>query len=78
MVEFIFIKPHIFLFYRLQKMKKTNFKSNRSDFGNDYDSAPGKKARAKDKSSKRKLSIYDEYEDVDDEYIIHEKFKNRH
>lgn len=59
-------------------MKKTNFKSNHSEFDIDYDSAPGKKvSRAKGKSSKRKLSIYDEYEDVDDMYVIHEKFKNR-
>ncbi|MBT3386180.1 MAG: hypothetical protein HN778_11510 [Prolixibacteraceae bacterium] len=60
-------------------MKKSNFKSNQADFKNGYDSVSGKKTpRTKDKSSKRKLSIYDEYEDVDDKYINREKFMNRH
>lgn len=59
-------------------MKKQNLNSKQSSFENDYDSNHGKKGGAKDKSSKRKLSIYDDYEEDDDEFVSREKFKNRH
>lgn len=58
-------------------MKKNIVKKNYSDSDDSFGS--GKKgAVSKDKSSKRKLSIYDEYEEEDDELLPHqEKFKNR-
>ena len=60
-------------------MKKQNLNSKQSSFENDFSNNEGKKvAGAKDKSSKRKLSIYDDYEENDDEFVIREKFKNRH
>jgi hypothetical protein len=59
-------------------MMKKNVKRSHSGFEVDYDSYPGKKvAGPKDKSSKRKLSIYDDYEE-DEEYIINKKIKIRH
>lgn len=58
-------------------MKKQNLKRGHESIESDNFN-PGKKASAgKDKSSKRKLSIYDEYEDVDDSYVPYEKFKGR-
>lgn len=58
-------------------MKKDSLKKNYSDSDDSF--IKGKKgAVSKDKSSKRKLSIYDEYEEEDDEIFPHqEKFKNR-
>ncbi len=58
-------------------MKKNSVKKNYSDFDDNFVS--GKKGLvSKDKSSKKKLSIYDEYEEEEDEVLPHqEKFKNR-
>jgi hypothetical protein len=57
-------------------MKKNNLRRNHSDFDGSYES--GKKGSAsKDKSSKKRLSIYDEYEEEDDLFLNQEKFKNR-
>lgn len=57
-------------------MKKNSLKKNYSDSDDNF--SLGKKSGVtKDKSSKRRLSIYDEYED-DDDFLPHqEKFKNR-
>jgi hypothetical protein len=57
-------------------MKKNSLKKNYSDSDDNF--SQGKmSAVTKDKSSKRRLSIYDEYED-DDDFLPHqEKFKNR-
>jgi hypothetical protein len=58
-------------------MKKNSLKKNYPDSEDDY--KQGKKsATGKDKSNKRRLSIYDEYEEDEDEIFPHqEKFKNR-
>ena len=56
-------------------MKKKILKGKSSNFDNDFDY--GKKGSGKDKSSKRRLSIYDDYEEDDDVFSSREKFKNR-
>ncbi len=57
-------------------MKKNIVKKNHSDFDDNF--GPVKKgAISKDKSSKKRLSIYDEYEEEDDLFPHQEKFKNR-
>jgi hypothetical protein len=57
-------------------MKKNSVKKNYSDFDDSF--GPGKKSTvAKDKSSKKRLSIYDEYEEEDDLFPHQEKFKSR-
>jgi hypothetical protein len=57
-------------------MKKNSVKKNYSDF--EDNSVLGKKgAIAKDKFSKKRLSIYDEYEEEDELLQHQEKFKNR-
>lgn len=57
-------------------MKKISLKKNYSDFDDSF--SLGKKgAVAKDKSSKKRLSIYDEYEEEDEAVQHQEKFKNR-
>lgn len=58
-------------------MKKNSVKKNYSDFDDNF--VAGKKSSvSKDKSSKKRLSIYDEYEEEEDEIFPHqEKFKNR-
>ena len=56
-------------------MKKQTFKRNPSDFDDSYNS--GKGSVHKDKSSKKRLSIYDEYEDDEDDFMSQEKFKHR-
>lgn len=58
-------------------MKRQNLNNKQSGFENDYSSNLSKKI-GKDKSSKRRLSIYDDYEEDDDEFVSREKFKNRH
>jgi len=58
-------------------MKKKHFKGKSSDFDSDYGNL-NKKVSGKDKSSKKRLSIYDDYEEDDDELMMREKFKNRH
>jgi len=56
-------------------MKKNSIKKNHSDFDDSY--GFGKHGSvAKDKSSKRRLSIYDEYAEEEDEFQSQEKFKN--
>jgi hypothetical protein len=58
-------------------MKKNSVKKNYSDFDDNF-SAGKKGSVSKDKSSKKRLSIYDEYEEEEDEIFPHqEKFKNR-
>ncbi len=59
-------------------MKKQNLNSKQSSFDSDFGSNAGKKVAGKNKSSKRKLSIYDDYEEDDEEFVSYEKFKNRH
>jgi hypothetical protein len=57
-------------------MKKNSVKKNYSDFEDNF--GLGKKgAIAKDKFSKKRLSIYDEYEEEDELLQHQEKFKNR-
>jgi hypothetical protein len=57
-------------------MKKNSVKKNYSDFDDNF--SLGKKgAVAKDKFSKKRLSIYDEYEEEDELLLHQEKFKNR-
>jgi len=59
-------------------MKKNSVKKNHSDFDDSF--GLGKKgAVVKDKSSKKRLSIYDEYEEEEDEDLFphQEKFKAR-
>ena len=58
-------------------MKKNSVKKNYSDFDDNF--GAGKKGSvSKDKSFKKRLSIYDEYEEEEDEIFPHqEKFKNR-
>lgn len=57
-------------------MKKNIVKKNYSDFDDNF--VQGKKGSvSKDKSSKKRLSIYDEYEEGEDDIYPHqEKFKN--
>ncbi len=58
-------------------MKKNSVKKNYSDFDDNY-GAGNRGSVSKDKSSKKRLSIYDEYEEEEDEIFPHqEKFKNR-
>jgi len=57
-------------------MKKNSVKKNYSDFDDSF--SLGKKgAVAKDKFSKKRLSIYDEYEEEDELLQHQEKFKAR-
>ncbi len=58
-------------------MKKISVKKNYPDFDDNF--VQGKKGSvSKDKSSKKRLSIYDEHEEEEDEVFPHqEKFKNR-
>ena len=56
-------------------MKKKFSKNRSSSFDNDLDY--GKRGGGKDKSSKKRLSIYDDYEEDDDLYSSREKFRNR-
>lgn len=58
-------------------MKNNSVKKNYSDFDDNF--SQGKiGAVAKDKSSKKRLSIYDEYEeDVNEIFPHQEKFKTR-
>lgn len=57
-------------------MKKNSLKKNHSDFDDNF--SLGKKgAVGKDKSSKKRLSIYDEYEEEDELFPHQEKFKGR-
>jgi hypothetical protein len=58
-------------------MKKNSVKKNYSDFDDNF--VQGKRVSvSKDKSSKKRLSIYDEYEEEEDDVFPHqEKFKNR-
>ncbi len=57
-------------------MKKSSLKKNHYDFDDSF--GLGKKgAIAKDKSLKKRLSIYDEYEEEEDLFPHQEKFKGR-
>jgi len=57
-------------------MKKSSLKKHHSDFDDSFSSVK-KGAIAKDKSSKKRLSIYDEYEEEEDLFPQQEKFKGR-
>ena len=59
-------------------MKKKNLKRNQKGFDDESKFSSGKNSVPKDKSSKRRLSIYDDYEEDDDEFISYEKFKKKH
>jgi hypothetical protein len=56
-------------------MKKKFPKSKSSSFDGDF--GRNKSESVKDKSSKKRLSIYDDYEDEIDMYSNREKFKSR-
>ncbi len=58
----------------LLKMKNMNQNRGR---GFEDDNSP-KGSVGKNKSSKKRLSIYEDFEDDDDDYIVHEKFKKKH
>lgn len=59
-------------------MKKMNLKRGRRGFEDDYDFNSGNKSSgAKNKGSKKRLSIYEDYEEDDEEFIVREKFKKR-
>jgi hypothetical protein len=58
-------------------MKKKISKNRSSGFDGGFDSGQGSKGVAKDKSSKKRLSIYDDYEEDDDIFLPREKFKSR-
>ena len=57
-------------------MKKNIVKKNQPIFDDSF-SAGKKGVVAKDKSSKKRLSIYDEYEEEEDIFLYQEKFKGR-
>ncbi len=57
-------------------MKKQSVKKN--SFNSEDDFGSGRKSTgSKDKTSKKRLSIYDDYEEDDDFFPHQEKFKNR-
>ena len=56
---------------------KKKFSKSKPNFEGDYDFNRGKKGSVKDKSSKKRLSIYDDYEEDDDIFSSREKFKSR-
>ncbi len=56
---------------------KKNLKKNSSHFEDDNFYSAKKGSVAKNKSSKKRLSIYDEYEDEDEDFMTREKFKKR-
>lgn len=58
-------------------MKKKNLNRNYKGFDDESNFNSGKASMPKGKDSKRKFSIYDDYED-EDEFISYEKFKKRH
>ncbi|KAF0234790.1 MAG: hypothetical protein FD181_3621 [Prolixibacteraceae bacterium] len=57
-------------------MKKSSLKKHHSDFDDSFGAAK-KIAIGKDKSPKKRLSIYDEYEEEEDLFPQQEKFKSR-
>ena len=57
-------------------MKKNSIRKNNSDFDDSYDFGRNGVA-SRDKGSKKRLSIYDEYEEEDDLIQNQEKFKHR-
>jgi hypothetical protein len=57
-------------------MKKNSIRKNHSDFNDSYDFGRNGVA-LRDKGSKKRLSIYDEYEEEDDLIQNQEKFKHR-
>lgn len=59
-------------------MKKKIQKRNHSGFEDDYEFKSAKKSRpVKDKSNKKRLSIYDDYDDDEDDFMLNEKFGNK-
>lgn len=56
---------------------KKKFPKSKTNFDGDFDFGRNKKGSGKDKSSKKRLSIYDDYEDEIDLYSSQVKFKNR-
>lgn len=59
-------------------MKKKNLKRSHKSFEDESNFSSGKSSVARSKDSKRRLSIYDDYEEDDDEFISYEKFKKKH
>ena len=60
-------------------MKNKNLKRNHRGFEDESNFGSGNKGSvAKSKASKKRLSIYDDYEDDDDEFVSYEKFKKKH
>lgn len=60
-------------------MKKNNLKRNLSGYNNDYDSVFGKSTPTpRSKTSKKRISIYEDFEDDEEETELYEKFKKRH
>ena len=60
-------------------MKNRNVKGGHRNFSDDYDSNSGiKGSGAKAKGSKNRLSIYEDFEEDEDEFVVREKFKKRH
>jgi hypothetical protein len=57
-------------------MKKNSIRKNHSDFDDSYESGKNG-AASRNKGSKKRLSIYDEYEEEDDLFQNQEKFKHR-
>jgi hypothetical protein len=57
-------------------MKKSSLKKHHSDFDDNFGHVK-KVAVVKDKSTKKRLSIYDEYEEEEDLFPHQEKFKGR-
>lgn len=59
-------------------MKKNNLKQNHSGYKDDYDSIHGKGIASKNKSLKKRLSIYEDFEEEEEDFEAYEKFKKRH
>lgn len=65
------------MFYLFVKMMKKNIKKNHSGFEDDSFFSGKKGSIGKDKGSKKRLSIYDEYEEEEEDFVVREKFKKR-
>ncbi len=57
---------------------KKNLKKNPSGFDDGNNFFSGKKVSAlKNKGLKKRLSIYEEFEEEDEDFVVREKFKKR-
>jgi hypothetical protein len=57
-------------------MKNKNLKRNYG-FEDDYNFNLKKGSVAKDKGSKKRLSIYEDFQEDEDDFMVHEKFKKK-